>query len=160
MPEKKSRFFTPELARQALTAAEACILALFNSKVSAPERPFIHMVILGNDGKIIAEQTIGRAPEGEDFEDQCRKIARSKAEIHFRTGRSSKVVQERAPHLLSKFDTIYGGSAEFEDIIVAGSGVEEYFDEAISNMVAGLVWAFCKKTQANFRYANQAADWY
>ena len=47
-------------------------------------------------------------------------------------------------------DTIHGGSAAYEGIVVAASGVQGYFDEAISGMVAAILWGLCMDAQAAY----------
>ena len=60
-------------------------------------------------------------------------------------------MHDRAPHLLLVGDTVYGGSASYEGLIVAGSGVQDYFDEAISALIAALLWGLIKERQVRYR---------
>lgn len=73
-----------------------------------------------------------------DYED----IAISKAEKSIRTGRNSA---ELAPHYLLDSDTVFWGSVVLDDIVVACSGVEPYYDEMFSMWIAATVKALAKK---------------
>lgn len=73
-----------------------------------------------------------------DYED----IAISKAEKSVRTGKSSA---ELAPHYLLDSDTVFWGSVVLDDIVVACSGVEPYYDEMFSMWIAAAVKALAKK---------------
>jgi hypothetical protein len=147
--DQRPAFLTESLAAETLEIAErAFILPFFN--FGGAKRPFIHIVILGKDGEIIAERSYGHAREGQQFEDQCKQIARSKAKIHYRTGRPSAEVHRRAPHLLLVGDTVYGGSAEHEGLYVGASGIQDYFDEALAASVAAFCWARCREAWEAF----------
>lgn len=65
-------------------------------------------------------------------------ISLKKAEITWRTGRPSREVQALHPHLLKETDTVWGGSVVLDDLIVACSGVQDYFDEMIAMMIAAM----------------------
>lgn len=140
-----------ELAEQALALTLPTIDALMESHTS---RKMMSVVVLGPGGEILLERGIG--PEAADPANAERlefytTIARSKAAIHYRAGRPSREVQDRAPHLLLVGDTVYGGSAAYEGLIVAGSGVQDYFDEAISAIIAATLWGLIKARQAKYR---------
>jgi hypothetical protein len=74
-------------------------------------------------------------------------VARAKAAIHFRTGRPSAEIQARHAHSLLVGDTIWGGSASYEGIIVAVSGIQAFYDEAIAAMIAAILWGLCVDAQ-------------
>ncbi len=77
-----------------------------------------------------------------EFEYPYLKIALSKAEKSARTGKGSA---ELSPHYLIDGDVIYWGSVVLEDIVVACSGVEPYYDEMFSMWIASAIKALCKK---------------
>lgn len=66
------------------------------------------------------------------------QIAESKAEVSWETGMTSREVQQNAPHLYRPGWTKWGGSAVEFKLVVAFSGVQAVFDEAIS--WSGLAW--------------------
>lgn len=63
-------------------------------------------------------------------------IALEKAEVTWRTGLPSHVVEQQAPHLLKARNTKWGGSAIHEGIVVACSGIEWYLDQLFSQIIA------------------------
>jgi len=77
-----------------------------------------------------------------EWEHDYTKIALSKAEKSARTGKSTA---ELAPHYLIRSDTIYWGSVVIDDIVVACSGVEPYYDEMFSGWIAITIKALCKE---------------
>ncbi len=141
----ESVYLTLARTQQALSLAEPSINKLFDT-VAKPKH--VHLVILAADGTILLEADLG--PDA--GKDPARiahttAIARGKAQLHFRTGRPSLEVQARRPHVLQVGDTIYGGSADHEGIIVAASGVQSCFDETISGLVAAILWGLCSDAQ-------------
>ena len=58
-------------------------------------------------------------------------------------GLPNQIVVERMPHLLKGHDTKFWGSALKDGIVVAASGVEPWFDQLISEMVASVCQALC-----------------
>jgi hypothetical protein len=139
-------YLTKARAEQAIALAEPTIFQLMQTLTN---HKAMHIVILGVEGEILHEQSVGPNVEA----DQKRlvgsaAIARSKARIHFRTGRSAAEVQARRPHALLVGDTVWGGSASHEGIIVAASGIQGYFDESVSAMVSAILWGLCVHAQA------------
>ena len=156
-----------ELAEEALALALPTIEALMEEGHTS--RKCMHLVVLAPDGEILLERGVGpdaAKPESAAALQAFGIVARSKAAIHHRTGRLSREVHDRAPHLLLVGDTVYGGSAAYEGLIVAGSGVQDYFDEAISAIVAATLWGLIKERQARYRdqrpgqplYSHSAAE--
>ena len=140
-----------ELAEQALALALPTIEALMKTHTS---RRLMDVVMLGPNGEILLDRCIGPdadRPEFAELRQDFAAIARSKAAIHYRTGRPSREVHDRAPHLLLVGDTVYGGSAAYEGLIVAGSGVQDYFDETIAAILAATFWGLIKARQARYR---------
>jgi len=141
----QSVYLNAARAQQALSLAEPAILRLMQTVTN---KKALHIVILGHDGEVLHEADIGPDVVA-DRERllQCTDVARGKARIHFRTDRPSLEIQARRPNALIVGDTIWGGSAEHEGVIVAASGVQSSFDEAISAMVAAILWALCCEAQ-------------
>lgn len=82
--------------------------------------------------------------------DVYRDIAFAKAQLSWRTGRSSRDIQQNAPHLYQEpvnqdpGDVKWGGSIVREGLVVAFSGVEAVYDEWIAGMMADLLIAMCR----------------
>lgn len=78
------------------------------------------------------------------------RIAFAKAQLSWRTGRSSRDIQQNAPHLYEvplnreRGDVKWGGSVVREGLVVAFSGVQANFDEWIAGMMADLLLAMCR----------------
>jgi hypothetical protein len=144
----QSVYLTTARATQALELAEPSILKLLQTVGS---RKSLHIVILGSDGEILLEKSVG--PDADADKERlatCIHIARSKAQIHFRTGRPSAEIQSRSPGSLRVGDTIWGGSASHEGIIAAASGIQGFYDEAIAGIVASILWGLCMEAQAKY----------
>ena len=149
-----------DLAEQALALTLPTIEALMESHTS---RKCMHIVVLDPNGEILLERGIGPEATNAEFAENMQAfgaVARSKAAIHYRTGRPSREVHDRAPHLLLVGDTVYGGSASYEGLIVAGSGVQDYFDEAISALLAATLWGLIKEQQAKVRESRAGEPFY
>ena len=102
---------------------------------------------MGIDGGFLFERSVGPDIETDKRLPTCVEIARSKGQIHFRTGRPSAEIQARRPGSLTVGDTVHGGSAEHEGIIVAASGVQGFYDESIAAIVAAILWGLCREAQ-------------
>ncbi len=63
-------------------------------------------------------------------------IARQKASVTWRTGHPSRIVRECMPHLLAAGESRYGGSVNVDGLVVAASGVQPWYDEALSGIAA------------------------
>ena len=102
--------------------------------------------------KSFQENCLFTASIGEEkkWEYEYDVIALSKAEKSARTGKGSA---ELAPHYLIDGDTIYWGSVVLDDIVVACSGVEPYYDELFSMWIASAIKALAKK-----RFAELSPD--
>jgi hypothetical protein len=83
-------------------------------------------------------------------------IALEKAEVTWRTGLPSHVVQQQAPHLLKAHNTKWGGSAIHEGIVVACSGVEWYLDQLFSQIIAATCAALVIGEMENVMVSNAA----
>ncbi|HEY4330547.1 MAG TPA: hypothetical protein VGN88_12480 [Phycisphaerae bacterium] len=138
-------YLTKARAQQAISLAEPTINKLFDTVTNHKS---LHLVVLANDGTILYETDLG-PDAGKDPERTARTtlVSHGKAALHFRTGKPSLEVQARRPHILEVGDTIWGGSADYEGIIVAASGVQSCFDEAICAIVAAILWGLCSDAQ-------------
>jgi hypothetical protein len=141
-------YLTSARAERAIELAEAGIFKLMETVTN---HKAIHIVILGIEGQILFEKSVG--PDVEWDQNRlavCVEIARSKAQIHFRTGKPSAEIQARRPTGLVVGDTIYGGSAAHEGVIVGASGVQSFYDETIAAIVAAILWGLCMEAHAAF----------
>lgn len=71
-------------------------------------------------------------------------IAQAKARVSWNTGLSSRQVQQDAPHLYLPGMTKWGGSVTENKLVVAFSGVQAVFDEAIARMMLNWILALCQ----------------
>ncbi len=145
----ESVYLTEARAKRAVELATPAILKMMEAGITSNK--WIRIVVLGMEGQIIHEANVGPdvGTAGKWLE-QSTEFARGKAAIHWRTGKPSIEAQARRPHALIVGDTIHGGSAAYEGIVVAASGVQGYFDEAISGMVAAILWGLCMDAQAAY----------
>lgn len=72
------------------------------------------------------------------------KIAVAKARISWQTGLSSRQVQQDAPFLYREDMAKWGGSVIENGLIVAFSGVQAIFDEAIAGTMLRWIVALCQ----------------
>ena len=75
-------------------------------------------------------------------------IALAKARESVRTGQATATLP---PHYLQKHDTVYWGSVVREDIVVACSGVQPYYDEMFSGWLADAIKAVAKDRFARYQ---------
>lgn len=143
MPET---FVTAPLARKAFELVKPIIREMMDA--GKVKRRDFHIVIAAPrtaaEFSIIHEESMG---EKAKWEAPFDEIARSKAEISWRTGKSSSYIAHCAPHLLMLDDTIYWGSNVLDELVTAGSGVEPYYDEMFSGMTNLAICALCKQYQ-------------
>jgi len=142
-------YLTAARAKQAVELATPAILKLMESGLT--HNKWIRIVVLGVEGQIIYEGNVGPdAGTAGKWLEESTLFARGKAAIHFRTGKPSIEAQARRPNALIVGDTIHGGSASYEGVIVAASWVQGYFDEAIAGTVAAILWGLCMDAQAKY----------
>ena len=92
------------------------------------------------DEAILFERVFG-IPEDARY----RAMARDKAEVVWRTGRSTRDTAMNAPHLLRAGDPRWAGGIVHNGLFVAYSGVQEMWDEAIAYTYAAIVEAMCRE---------------
>ena len=93
----------------------------------------------GFDTVFIAD-VVGEHPDREKYED----IAVAKAEVSWLTGLPSRKVQQDAPFLYESGMTKWGGSVIENGLVVAFSGVQAAFDEAIAGTMLRWIVALCQ----------------
>lgn len=81
---------------------------------------------------ILHEHSINRARWDADY----AAFARAKARLSWRTGADSQRVQTGMPHRLEPGDTLLWGSVCLDGIVVAVSGMQPWYDEALAGVVA------------------------
>lgn len=148
---------TKDLCKKALQVVEPAILAASEQGIIKrdhgclvvlnPTRPFSAKTRYDRpefefeDDLILFEKEFGNYRK---WEHQYHAIAVSKAFISWKTGLSSRQVQLEAPYLYSDGMTKFGGSAVGEGgLVVAFSGVEEWFDQMISEMMLAAIKGVC-----------------
>jgi hypothetical protein len=141
-------FLNAPLAKAAFAIVKPVILDMMDR--GRVKRRAFHIVIAAPRTApafdVLYEESIGDPPES--WEAPFDQIARSKARITWRTGKSSSYIAHCAPHLLTTEDTIYWGSDVLDELVSAGSGVEPYFDEMYSGMTSLAIRALCKQRHA------------
>lgn len=152
MEQSVSFLLSADLANKAIDMVMPSILAMMESKQF--KRPELHIVVM-NPGKhpwntddpsnaILVERTIGN-PDG--WEKPYGQIARAKAITSWRTGLPTRDVVQTMPYLLTAnedwSDSVYPGSAVLFGIAVGASGVQSWYDEFVSYMVAAACRALC-----------------
>jgi hypothetical protein len=137
------------LTQNTVRAAIPIITAAYDAALKSGllKRPDFHMVFLdptkpfcGDTSKFrdaILGQHSFTDPSG--WENPYDRIARAKARATWRTGLSTRVIRECMPHMLDVGDTRYGGSVILDGIIVAGSGVQPWYDEMFSGIGANVL---------------------
>lgn len=129
---------------------EICIRAWAITKQAATEaattkitNKFAGTIIVLNpwDGTVLFEE---RLNETHLCKDKYDEIALAKAQVSRDTGLSSREVQQNAPHLYTVDMTKWGGSVVENKLVVAFSGVQAIFDEAIAATMLRWVVALCQ----------------
>ena len=136
--------FLEGYAQNAARLVEPLVMEL----IAYGSRRAVHIVILdprkqyapGVDLPVLFEGTIGEQ-DSKVWERPFDEIARAKARVCWRTGMSSRTVGECAPYLYEPGDTKFPGGVVCDKLIVAVSGLEWQFDEAVAHSVIGLFWA-------------------
>jgi hypothetical protein len=135
-----------DMAHEAVALARPSIEAALQRPEVSGEH-VLHVVVLDPrakpgrvsfDDAVLHEESVGDPQAwGADY----RGFARAKAELSWRTGCDTHVIQELRPHLLGPGDTLLWGGVWRDGLVVATSGAHPWFDEAFANAVAGFVLA-------------------
>lgn len=99
------------------------------------------VVLDPRNGDVLFQDRVRRPHPKADTIDE---IALAKAKVSWDTGLTSRQVQQNAPHLYRTGMTKWGGSAVENGLIVAFSGVQAVFDEAIAWSVLKWIIALCQ----------------
>ena len=134
----------------AVLTEETCIFAWAITKQAATEaattgvtNKLAGTIIVLNpwDGTILFEE---RLDESHSDKDKYDEIAKAKAQVSRDTGLSSREVQQNAPYLYTADMTKWGGSVVENKLVVAFSGVQAIFDEAIAATMLRWIVALCQ----------------
>lgn len=136
-----SKILTAKDAERAIELAEPLIAHLVLEGVV--NRPHLHVIVAMRDDSISHDlyQVLARKSFGQNWEHAYDEIAKGKTEISARTGLTSREAQMMYPELLVSSDIMFWGNAVSVDLIVSCSGVQPWFDEAISKTILGLCQA-------------------
>ena len=127
-----------ELAQDAVALVRPSIEALFKKT----KRQELHIVIMDPRLKpwessfkdaILYEDTIRNT---DPWESPYDELARQKAEQAWRERQANVVLQTRHPSSLREGDIPFYGSFVYGNVVVACSGVEEWFDMLMSGWIA------------------------
>jgi hypothetical protein len=140
----------PSAAREAVAMALPSIERALQRPGVSEER-CLHIVVVDPLVKygtrpfpdaILLEHSIG---DPREWAADYRSFARGKAELAWRSGCDTHVIQEVHPHMLRIGDTLLWGGVCRDGLIVAASGAHPWFDEAFANMVAGFLLAIAQE---------------
>lgn len=141
-----SRFADVAAARRAVALALPMLEAALRDR-AVGESGCLHIVIMdparypgdcGFEDAILHEHSL---PDRAAWDADYAAYARDKARLSWRTGRATASLQRSHPHLLRAADTLLGGGAVSDGIVVAVSGANPWFDEAFALCVAALLKA-------------------
>ncbi len=100
------------------------------------------------ESAVLAERSVGDPQRwGADY----RRFARAKAELAWRSGRDTRALQEAAPHLIERGDTLLWGSAHRDGLVVAASGAHPWYDEAFCHAIAAFLAAIAQDKARSMR---------
>lgn len=145
-----SFLLTRELARRAIDRI-AAVLDEAARDVRVNQGGFCHVVVMDPalgpgdcafEEAILLEHSAGGPRERWDAD--YAAFARAKAALSWRHRCDSAVLQQQRPWLLRAGDTPLWGSVWLDGLVVAASGGEAEFDEAVAGMVAMLLRAEAK----------------
>lgn len=123
----------------------------------------LHIVVLDPTKPFSPEQNFEEAflyeksIESQKWRRDYKKIARSKAEICWRTGLSSHIVQQRNPYLYQIGDAPFAGGVVHEGLVIACSGVQSWFDQMFAYWIAAALQARCIE-QMQIRHLPEDKD--
>lgn len=89
---------------------------------------------------MFAASVDGNHPDAKKYDE----IADAKAKVSWETGLPSRIVQQEAPHLYKPGMTKWGGAVIEHKLVVAFSGVEAVFDEAIACSMLAWILGLCR----------------
>jgi hypothetical protein len=107
-------------------------IVVMNPRLPAASSPF--------EQAVLYEHSINRPSWDADY----ARFARAKALISWRAGMDGHAVQTLRPHLLEPGDTLLWGSVCLDGLVVAVSGMQPWYDEALAGIVACCLRAVAK----------------
>ncbi|MBI4175509.1 hypothetical protein HY523_02735 [Candidatus Berkelbacteria bacterium] len=143
-----SFLLTPERTQEAIQLIRPAINVAMERKVF--KRKHLHVVILdpavpyGSEIHlpILCEEQWG---DPRDWEHDYQKIAHDKAFLSWKHRLSTEQLQLMAPYLCEGHDTLYWGSVCDEGIVVAASGLQQWFDQMVARIIAAACKALCRE---------------
>jgi len=139
----------------------------FERLLECSGRPGFHFVILNPaferwsvqgdvESAILLDAFIGEHDKRHDY----RKIALSKAGQAWRVGAPNAFVQWFAPALLEEKDTPYSGSFVYNGLVVAASGLQPWFDELVSMLIACAIQQVCQHHRQGWISQHPSDDFF
>lgn len=122
------------LQRPGVSGEQCLHIVIVDPIVKYGSRPFRDAILL--------EHSVG---DPRQWDADYRSFARGKAELAWKSGCDTHVIQEVHPHMLQIGDTLLWGGVCRDGLIVAASGAHPWFDEAFANMVAGFLLAIAQE---------------
>lgn len=137
-----SYFLTVEVARQALGLVRPVFDKLVADGLTGG-RVNLHVAVYkpGSDD-VLCEESWGEDPA--TWQRRYNEIALGKGDVISRTGLVGRTTLNDAPWLFRKGDVRYAGGVIENGLVVVASGLQDYWDEAISWMVVSTIQALCR----------------
>ncbi len=95
---------------------------------------------------ILYERALGNKKQWKNGYDV---FAKEKAYLSWKHRMTTQQIQTLCPHLLERGDILYYGSAFYDGIVVAASGVDPFHDEMVSWWVLAAIRALCISSRSN-----------
>jgi hypothetical protein len=149
-----SYFLDHNTAKQAVELCLPSITAAMESRVAGASG-FLYIVILKPGASpatgafsdaILHEYAVGDTAK---WDADYGAFARAKAELSWRTGMDTRLVQQSHPHMLTLGDSLLWGGVVVDDLVVAVSGADPWYDEAFAGTIALFLFALAKKGMAD-----------
>jgi hypothetical protein len=146
------------LAAEAVGLAEPTLCALLRRPGASGEQ-VLHIVVVdpcvppgaADAPAVLHEHSIGDpATWGADYVG----FARAKARLAWRLQRDTQAVQDDAPHLLARGDTLLGGGVVRKGLAVGVSGAHPWYDAACGAIIAELILALAQQRARDLRTAG------
>jgi hypothetical protein len=143
----------PLIDRHAAETAVALALPMLDQSrqvKAVGESGFLHIVVMDParapgscvfEEAILYEYSVG---DRSKWDADYAGFARAKAEVSWRSGLDSHVVQTLQPHRLNAGATLLWGSVCLDGIVVGVSGANAWYDEAFAGSIALLIRAEAK----------------
>lgn len=144
----ESALLTKETIERAFSIVEPAIMQKLNDP-SSP-RDGLHIVLLDpvkvTGGKSFSECVVFEKSINKDGWDiDLETLARKKAFVSYRYGMDSHKVQQLSPLLYQSGDNKYAGAINRDGFVVSSAGIEWYYDELFSKLLADSCEAVAKE---------------